>query len=210
MPALAWRKAWLAASPRHCLRKVGQETWAMNDRVPARIETIFSATAIAERIEALAAEIAGAGLNDLLVVAVLKGSFVFAADLIRALHRVGLSPEVDFISLSSYRAGTRSLGRIEIRRDIESDVRGRNVLLIDDILESGRTLAFAKDLIMARGAARVLSCVLLDKPVARAANITADMRAFECPNVFVVGYGMDLAHRFRELPFVGRLTRQMP
>jgi hypoxanthine phosphoribosyltransferase len=63
---------------------------------------------------------------------------------------------------------------------------------------------------MARGAARVLTCVLLDKPVARAANITADMRAFECPNVFVVGYGMDLAHRFRELPFVGRLTRQMP
>jgi hypoxanthine phosphoribosyltransferase len=182
----------------------------MDDAVPARIETIFSATAIAERIEALAADIAGAGLNDLLAVAVLKGSFVFAADLIRALHRVGLSPEVDFISLSSYRAGTRSLGRIEILRDIESDVRGRNVLLIDDILESGRTLAFAKDLIMARGAARVLSCVLLDKPVARAANITADMRAFECPNVFVVGYGMDLAHRFRELPFVGHLTRQLP
>lgn len=182
----------------------------MDDAPPAQIETIFSAAAIAERIEALAADIAGAGLNDLLAVAVLKGSFVFAADLIRALHRVGLSPEVDFISLSSYRAGTRSLGRIEILRDIETDVRGRNVLLIDDILESGRTLAFAKDLITARGAARVLSCVLLDKPVARAANITADMKAFECPNVFVVGYGMDLAHRFRELPFVGRLMRKMP
>jgi hypoxanthine phosphoribosyltransferase len=182
----------------------------MDDAAPPRIETIFSAAAIAERIEALAADIAGAGLNDLLAVAVLKGSFVFAADLIRALHRVGLSPEIDFISLSSYRAGTRSLGRIEILRDIETDVRGRNVLVIDDILESGRTLAFAKDLITARGAARVLSCVLLDKPVARAANITADMKAFECPNVFVVGYGMDLAHRFRELPFVGRLTRKMP
>lgn len=179
----------------------------MDDGAPARIETIFSAMAIADRIEALAVEIAGAGLRDLLAVAVLKGSFVFAADLIRALHRVGLSPEVDFISLSSYRAGTRSLGRIEILRDIETDVRGRNVLLIDDILESGRTLAFAKDLITARGATRVLTCVLLDKPVARAANITADIRAFECPNVFVVGYGMDLAHRFRELPFVGRLTR---
>ena len=179
----------------------------MDDAAPARIETIFSATAIAGRIEALAVEIAGAGLRDLLAVAVLKGSFVFAADLIRALHHVGLAPEVDFISLSSYRAGTRSLGRIEILRDIETDVRGRNVLLIDDILESGRTLAFAKDLIIARGAARVLTCVLLDKPVARAANITADIRAFECPNVFVVGYGMDLAHRFRELPFVGRLAR---
>jgi len=182
----------------------------MNDAGPARIETIFPAAAIAERIEALAGDIAAAGLDGLLVVAVLKGSFVFAADLIRALHRVGLSPEVDFISLSSYRAGTRSSGRIEILRDVETDVCGRNVLLIDDILESGRTLAFAKDLIIARGAARVLSCVLLDKPVVRAANITADMRAFECPNVFVVGYGMDLAHRFRELPFVGRVTRQAP
>jgi hypoxanthine phosphoribosyltransferase len=179
----------------------------MDDAAPARIETIFSAMAIAERIDALAGDVAEAGLQDLLAVAVLKGSFVFAADLIRALHRVGLSPEVDFISLSSYRAGTRSSGRIEILRDIETDVHDRNVLLIDDILESGRTLAFAKDLIMARGAARVLTCVLLDKPVARAANITADIRAFECPNVFVVGYGMDLAHRFRELPFVGRLTR---
>src|SRR5215510_1360524 len=179
----------------------------MGDDGVARIETIFSAAAIAQRIEALAQDIAAARLEALLVVAVLKGSFVFAADLMRALYRVGLSPQVDFISLSSYRAGTRSSGRIEILRDVETDVRGRNVLLIDDILESGRTLAFAKDLIMARGAARVLSCVLLDKPVARAANITADMRAFECPNVFVVGYGMDLAHRFRELPFVGRVTR---
>lgn len=182
----------------------------MDDAAPAKIETIFSASLIAERIEILAAGIAAANLRRLLLVAVLKGSFVFAADLIRALHRAGLSPEVDFISLSSYRSGTRSSGRIEILRDIETDVRGRNVLLVDDILESGRTLAFAKDLIIARGATRVLTCVLLDKPVARAANITADMRAFECPNVFVVGYGMDLAHRFRELPFVGRLTRQTP
>lgn len=182
----------------------------MGDVVAANIETVFPATMIAERIEALATGIAAASLDGLLVVAVLKGSFVFAADLIRALHRVGLSPEVDFISLSSYRAGTQSSGRIEILRDLETDVRGRNVLLVDDILESGRTLAFAKDLILARGAARVLSCVLLDKPVARAANIAADMRAFECPNVFVVGYGMDLAHRFRELPFVGRVARDTP
>jgi hypoxanthine phosphoribosyltransferase len=182
----------------------------MRDAVPPNIESIFSASAIAERIEGLASGIAAARLEGLLVVAVLKGSFVFAADLIRALHRAGLSPEVDFISLSSYRSGTQSSGRIEILRDIETDVRGRNVLLIDDILESGRTLAFAKDLIVARGAARVLSCVLLDKPVPRAANIAADMRAFECPNVFVVGYGMDLAHRFRELPFVGRVMPEAP
>ena len=82
------------------------------------------------------------------------------------------------------------------------------MLIVDDILESGRTLAFAKDLITARGAARVLTCVLLDKPVPRAADIDADFRAFECPNAFVIGYGMDLARRYRELPFVGRIVRR--
>lgn len=171
------------------------------------IEVVYSATAIAERIDGLARSIAALGLERLLVVAVLKGSFVFAADLIRALHRAGLSPEIDFMSLSSYRDTTKSSGRVEIVRDIETEVAGRDVLVVDDILESGRTLAFAKDLIAARGARKVLTCVLLDKPVPRAAEIVADYSAFECPNVFVVGYGMDLAHRFRELPFVGRLVR---
>jgi hypoxanthine phosphoribosyltransferase len=171
------------------------------------IEPIFSAATIAERIDAMARQVAQAGLEDLLVIAILKGSFVFAADLLRALHRAGLSPQVDFLSLSSYRAATVSSGSVEIVRDIEIDVAKRNVLIVDDILESGRTLAFAKDLVAARGAARVLTCVLLDKPVPRAAEIAADFRAFECPRVFVVGYGMDVAHRLRELPFVGRVVR---
>lgn len=176
---------------------------------PARSETVevvFPAETLAQAIDAMARRIAEAGLSDLVVVAILKGSFVFAADLLRALHRAGLSPQVDFLSLSSYRSGTKSSGRVEIVRDIELDVGGRNVLIVDDILESGRTLAFAKDLIAARGAQRVLTCVLLDKPVPRAAEIAADFKAFECPDVFVVGYGMDLAHRLRELPFVGRLV----
>jgi hypoxanthine phosphoribosyltransferase len=180
---------------------------AETQTVPETIEVVFSAATIAERIDAMARRIAQVGLDDLLVVAVLKGSFVFAADLLRALYRAGLSPQVDFLSLSSYRMGTTSSGRVEIVRDIEIDVAGRNVLIVDDILESGRTLAFAKDLIVARGAARVATCVLLDKPVRRAAEIAADFRAFECPDVFVVGYGMDLAHRLRELPFVGRVVR---
>ncbi len=171
------------------------------------VEVVFAAETIAERIELVARKIAETGLERLLVVAVLKGSFVFAADLLRAMHRAGLSPEVDFLSLASYRQATRSSGRVDIVRDIETDVKDRNVLIIDDILESGRTLAFARDLIVARGAARVLTCVLLDKPVQRAAPIDADFTAFECPDEFVVGYGMDLAHRFRELPFVGRVGR---
>lgn len=170
-----------------------------------RVEVIFPPEEIAERIELLARDIAAAGLAPLLVVAVLKGSFVFAADLIRALHRAGLQPEVDFITLSSYRKSTRSSGVVEILRDIETEVAGRNVLIVDDILEFGRTLAFAKDLVAARGAAKVMTCVLLDKHARRAVNIMADFKAFDCPEVFVVGYGMDIGHRYRELPFVGQV-----
>jgi hypoxanthine phosphoribosyltransferase len=182
----------------------------MEDRhaVPDRIEVVFSAEQIAGRIDAMAGSIAAANLGDLLVVAILKGSFVFAADLLRALNRAGLSPQVDFLSLSSYRAGTVSTGRVEIVRDIEVEVGGRTALIVDDILESGRTLAFARDLLVKRGAARVLTCVLLDKPVPRAVEIAADYSAFECPDVFVVGYGMDMAHRYRELPFVGHVVRK--
>ena len=173
----------------------------------ATIEVVFCAETIARRIDQLAQTIAGTKLEPLLIVSVLNGSFVFAADLVRALHRHGVAPEVDFMSLSSYRSATTSSGRVEILRDLEVDVAGRNVLIVDDILESGRTLAFAKDLISARGAARVLTCVLLDKPVPRAADIRADLCAFECPNAFVIGYGMDLAQRYRELPYVGRIVR---
>ena len=135
--------------------------------------------------------------------AVLKGSFMFAADLLRALHRVGLAPQVEFVHLSSYRTGTVSSGQVEILRDVESEVRGRDVLLVDDILESGRTVVFAKDLLMARGARRVLIAVLLEKPGKRAVTVEADFVGFICPDVFVVGYGMDVAHAFRQLPFVG-------
>src|SRR6185503_21139703 len=105
--------------------------------------------------------------------------------------------------LASYRESTVSSGHVDILRDIATDVRGRDVLLIDDIRESGRTLAYAKDLLAARGARRVLTAVLLEKPGHLAADIVADYRGFICPDKFVVGYGMDMAHQFRELPFVG-------
>lgn len=168
-----------------------------------RVNVLFSAEAIAARNGEIAAEIAALGTERLLVVAVLKGSFVFAADLIRSLYAAGLSPEVEFISLSSYLDATVSSGSVKIVHDIDSEVAGRDVLLVDDILESGRTLAFAKDLMAARGARRVLTCVLLEKPHKRAVRIDADLVGFRCPDLFVVGYGMDVAHAYRELPFVG-------
>jgi hypoxanthine phosphoribosyltransferase len=171
---------------------------------------MFDADAIAARNRALAEEIRAAEPERLLVVAVLKGSFIFAADLIRALHGAGLAPEVEFISLSSYRAGMTSSGVVTILRDVESEVRGRDVLIVDDILESGRTLAFAKDLLAARGARRVLVCVLLEKPGKRAVSLAADFVGFTCPDVFVVGYGMDVGHAFRQLPFVGVLDPDHP
>ena len=170
-----------------------------------KLRVLYEPGVIAARIAEMASEIAAAGYRDLLVVSILKGSFVFAADLMRAMHHAGLSPEVDFMILASYRAATISSGRVEVLRDIESDVTGRDVLLIDDILESGRTLAFAKDLIAARGAASVMTAVLLEKPGHLAANIKANFRGFLCPDKFVVGYGMDMAHQFRELPFVGHV-----
>lgn len=167
------------------------------------IRVLFDAPTIADRNAELAGEIAAAGYADLLVVSILKGSFIFAADLIRSLHKADLSPEVEFLSLSSYRSGTVSAGEISILRDVESDVSGRDVLLIDDILESGRTIDFAKRKMIERGARRVGIVVLLEKPGKRARVIEADHVGFVCPDLFVVGYGMDVAHAFRELPFVG-------
>ena len=172
-----------------------------------RIDVLFSAEQIAARIKSLAAEIAATKPKKLLVVPVLKGSFIFAADLIRAMHHAGLSPEVDFMILASYRAAITSSGQVDVLRDIESLVQDRDVLLVDDILESGRTLAFAKELLIARGAVSVKSAVLLFKPGHLAASIKADFCAFDCPDLFVVGYGMDMAHQFRELPFVGHIVK---
>ena len=172
------------------------------------LEVIFSEEDIRARLNGLADEIMADDFERPLVVAVLKGSFVFAADLIRALYKAGYEPEVDFLTLSSYRKSKTSSGKVEILRDLDLSVEGRNVLLVDDVLDSGRTLAFAKDLIAARGAKRTKTCVLIDKKVPRSVNCEADFRAFECGEEFVVGYGMDAAYRYRELPFVGRVVKE--
>ncbi|MGE4371566.1 MAG: hypoxanthine phosphoribosyltransferase [Xanthobacter sp.] len=169
------------------------------------ITVLYDENRIAARVQGLAAEIAATDPQQLLAVAVLQGSFMFAADLLRAMHASGLTPEVDFMHLSSYLRGQVSTGNVDVLRDVQGDVRGRDVLLIDDILESGRTLTYAKDLLSARGARRVMVCVLLEKPGKRAVNIQPDFIGFTCPDVFVVGYGMDVAHAFRQLPFIGHI-----
>jgi hypoxanthine phosphoribosyltransferase len=167
------------------------------------VHVLFDEAAIAARVEEIAGEILAAQPRELLVIAILRGSFIFAADLVRALHRVGLAPSVEFMQLASYHSGMASSGQVTVIKDIDNKVDDRDVLLIDDILESGRTLAFAKDLLSARGARRVMTAVLIEKPVKRAVQFTADFVGFEAPDKFLVGYGMDVAHKFRELPFVG-------
>lgn len=167
------------------------------------IRVLFDEATIAGCNQRLAEEIAAAGYKDLLVIMILKGSFVFAADLVRALHMASLEPNIECMSLSSYGGGQQSSGSVKVLRDIEEDVSGRDVLLVDDILESGRTLYFARNLMLSRGANRVDCAVLLDKPGKRAADLDAAFTGFECPDAFVVGYGMDSGHAFRELPYVG-------
>ena len=168
-----------------------------------RVSPLFGADEIAARVEVLAGEIAAVMPRDVLVVALLKGGFVFAADLIRAIHRADMRPRVDFMTLSSYGTGTTSSGKVAIGRDLSDDVRGQDVLIVDDILESGRTLAAAKNMLIERGARSLKLCVLLDKPGRRKVECQADFIGFTVPDRFVVGYGLDYAHLFRDLPYIG-------
>jgi hypoxanthine phosphoribosyltransferase len=164
----------------------------------------FSAAEIAARVDIMAKELAEQLPADTLVVSVLKGSFVFAADLIRALSLAGADWSMDFLTLSSYGTGTQTTGSVKVVRDIVDDVRGRDVLLVDDILESGFTLSFAKEMMMKEhGAHRVWVCTLLDKPHKRRTELKPDFTGFEAGDEFLVGYGLDWAHRFRGLPYIG-------
>ena len=174
---------------------------------PAQRPTVsirFSAAEIAARVDIMAKELAEQLPADTLVVSVLKGSFVFAADLIRALSLAGADWSMDFLTLSSYGTGTQTTGSVKVVRDIVDDVRGRDVLLVDDILESGFTLSFAKEMMMKEhGAHRVWICTLLDKPHKRRTELKPDFTGFEAGDEFLVGYGLDWAHRFRGLPYIG-------
>ncbi len=171
----------------------------------AGVRPLFSEEQIAERIIGLADEIAASEPKRLLVVIVLIGGFVFGADLVRALAEKGVRLEIEFISLASYGSRLQTSGEVRIRRDIEVPVEGRDVLIVDDVLDSGLTLKFARDLMRQRGVRRVAIAVMIDKPEGRRTELQADYVGFTCPNYFVVGYGMDAAHAWRELPFVGVL-----
>lgn len=170
------------------------------------IEVLIPAEELAKRVGGLAREIADNMPPDIMIVSLLRGSFVFTADLIRALHFSGVQPQLDFMTLASYGNNTSSSGKIQVTRDIIEDVRGREVLIVDDILESGNTLTFARNLINERGAASTKIAVMLEKPGKRKVEINADFVGFTIPDKFVVGYGLDYANYYRELPFIGAVT----
>ncbi len=174
--------------------------------MPSReIPILYSAEEIEERVKQLAREISLKLPPDLMIVSLLKGSFVFTADLIRALHQVGLHPQIDFLTISSYGGGTATKKTITVNRDLSEEVKDRHVLILDDILESGRSLQFARNLLTERGAASLKIVVLLEKPGKRETPVSADFVGFTIPDKFVVGYGLDYANYYRELPYVGVL-----
>ena len=135
-------------------------------------------------------------------VGVLNGCFIFMADLVRAAQ---LKSEVEFIGLSSYKNATKSSGSVQITRDLQRDINGRDIIVVEDILDSGNTLAFLKDYMLAKGAI----VTLLDKPARREKAITADLAGFVVPDEFVVGYGLDYCQQYRNMPYIGVLKPEV-
>ena len=145
------------------------------------------------------------GKNPLFL-GVLKGSFVFMADLVRACQ---VKSDVEFIAVSSYQNATVSSGRVQITHDLQQDITGRHLIIVEDILDSGNTLAFLKDYFMTKGAASITIVTLLDKPSRRTKAITADLAGFVVPDEFVVGYGLDYCQQYRNVPYIGVLKPEV-
>ncbi len=166
-------------------------------------QILFTQAQVAGRIREMAREITRdyAGKAPL-VVGILRGSFIFMADLVR---QVELPLHLDFMSASSYGAGTVSSGQVDIRLDLQEDIAGRDVLLVEDILDTGNTLSKLVAELQARGPASLKLCVLLDKPDRRTKPIQADYVGFTIPDAFVVGCGLDYDQRYRNLPYIGIL-----
>ena len=168
------------------------------------LELLIPEEEIKRRISQLAEEIEKHFPPDgeLVVVGLLKGSFVFVSDLVRELKRPVI---VDFMSVSSYR-GTESTGNVEVKKDLDTDIKGKHVLLVDDILDTGRTFKKVLQLLRTREPEEIKTCVLLDKPSRRVVDIKADFVGFEIPDHFVVGYGLDWDEMGRNLRGIYRVV----
>jgi len=166
-------------------------------------EVLFTEEQLRQKVDELGAQITAdyQGKNPL-IVSVLKGSYVFMADLTR---RINVPCQVDFMVVSSYGAGTKTSAEVQIIKDLENSIDGRDLIIVEDILDSGVTLNYLMKVLTARGANSIRLCTLLSKPDRRRVDVPVDYLGFEIPDEFVVGYGLDFAERYRNLPYIGIL-----
>lgn len=181
------------------------------DTVAASVgQVLFDEKTIQDKVTELAKEITEdyvrMGADKLLVVGILRGSVLFMSDLIRKLE---LPLEIDFMAVSSYGHGTVSSGQVKISKDIHKDIRDRHVLLVEDIVDTGRTLYTLRGLLQERGPKSIAICTLLDKPSRRVSQVKVEYSGFTIPDEFVVGYGLDYDDDYRQLPYIGVLKPEV-
>ena len=168
------------------------------------IPQLFSADDIKNRIKEISSEIkTDIKDNEIVIICLLKGGFMFTADLIREL--TPLDVKLDFMSVSSYGDELKSSGIINIKQDISSDISGKDIIIVDDIVDTGRTLNEIKNYLNKKGPKNIKTCCLLDKKEKREFNIDIDYYGFICPDIFVVVYGMDASGMYRNLPYIGKV-----
>ena len=170
-------------------------------------QILYTEEELRQRVKELGCQITAdyAGREPLLI-SVLRGSYIFMADLTRSIN---LDVSVDFMSVSSYGAGTVSTGQVEIKKDLSDSIEGKDLIIVEDILDSGNTLYYLLDVLRARKPASVRICTLMDKPERRSKPIKADYVGFTIPDAFIVGYGLDYAEKYRNLPYVGVLKHDV-
>ncbi|MCB8984050.1 MAG: hypoxanthine phosphoribosyltransferase [Ardenticatenaceae bacterium] len=169
---------------------------------------LIDETALEMRIQEMAAEITAdyEGIEDLLLICVLKGGYIFLSDLSRAIER---PHAIDFMGISSYGSGTRSSGAVQIIMDLKEPIVGRHVLIVEDIIDSGRTLDYMRRNLLARSPASLRICTLLNKPSRREIDVHVEYIGFNIPDEFVVGYGLDFDEIYRNLPYIAVLKPEV-
>ena len=170
-------------------------------------EVLFSEEQLDRRVREIAAQIEkDYEGKEIMLISVLRGSFVFMADLCR---RIDLPCTLDFMSVSSYGSGTKSSGQVQITRDLSSDITGKHIIVVEDILDSGNTLSYLLKLLEQRNPASIRLCTLLNKPERRVKHVDVHYSGFDIPDAFVVGYGLDYAEQYRNLPYIGILKPEV-
>lgn len=170
-------------------------------------DVLFDEETLAKKVKELGQQIASDYHGeDLLVVGILKGANVFMGDLIR---KIDLPIQIDFMAVSSYGHSTESSGVVKINKDLDCEIEDRNVLIVEDIVDSGLTLKYLAENLTSRGPKSLKICALLDKPERRKTNIKIDYKGFDIPDVFIVGYGIDFAEKYRNLPYIASLKEEV-